>query len=102
MRKLNSKDLMTVVKIVGKVGTTLKPEPDATEAQLGINFFASALIYAESDIKPLLASVAEMTEEEFDKMPFDYPLEVIEWLAENEDLGAFFTRVKQLSGRLFQ
>ena len=102
MRKLNTSDLMTVVSIFGKVGTQLKTTEDMTNAQVGIQFLATAAQYAEEDLTKLLASVSEMEIEEFKNMPIDYPLEVIEQLAENEDLQTFFKRVKGLTEKLFK
>jgi hypothetical protein len=102
MRKLNTSDLMTVVAIFGKVGTQLKTEEGMTNAQVGIQFLATAAQYAEEDLTKLLASVSEMEVEEFKNMPIDYPIEVIEHLAENEDLQTFFTRVKGLTEKVFK
>lgn len=102
MRKLNTNDLMTVVGILGKVGANLKARDGMTNAEIGLQFLATAAQYAEQDLTRLLASVSEMDIEEFRKMPIDYPLEVIEWLAENEDLTSFFKRVKGLTEKLFQ
>jgi hypothetical protein len=102
MRKLNTSDLMTVVSIFGKVGTQLKTDENMTNAQVGIQFMATAAQYAEDDLTKLLASVSEMSIEEFKKMPIDYPLEVIEYLSEEEDLQTFFKRVKGLTEKLFK
>ena len=93
---------MTVVGILGKVGANLKTADNMTNAQVGLQFLSTAAQYAEQDLTRLLANVAEMEIEEFKAMPIDYPLEVIEWLAENEDLTGFFERVKGLTGKLFK
>lgn len=102
MRKLNTNDLMTVVGILGKVGANIKTSEGMTNAQVGLQFLSTAAQYAEQDLTRLLANVSEMTIEEFKEMPIDYPIEVIEWLAENEDLASFFKRVKGLTEKLFQ
>lgn len=102
MRKLNVSDLTKVVKILGKVGTNLNLSQEMSNAEIGLNFISTAAQYADEDLTSLLASIAEMPVEEFKKMPIDYPLEVIEELAETEDLKTFFTRAKALTGKLFK
>lgn len=102
MRKLNTSDLMTVVSIFGKVGSNLKTSEDMTNAQIGIHFVSVAAQYAEEDITKLLASISEMSIEQFRKQPIDFPITVIEELAEQEDLKAFFNRVKGLTEKLYK
>lgn len=102
MRKLNVSDLMKVVKIFGKVGTNLKMNQEMSNSEVGIQFMATAAQYAEDDLTELLASVSEMSVEEFRKQPIDFPIGVIEELAEQEDLKTFFTRAKALTEKLFK
>jgi hypothetical protein len=97
MRNLNSNDLMTCVAIFGKVGDKLKIEEGTPEAAIGMKFVSSALSFAQSDIKALLADIAEMSIEDFEQQPFDYPITVVEWLFDNEDMKSFFQRVKALT-----
>lgn len=100
MRKLNTADLMKCATILGKVGGNIKLRDGATAPEIGMAFFSSALQYAETDLRALLASVAEMTEEEFDKQPFEYPLQIIEELAEKDEFTNFLERLKVLQKRL--
>lgn len=100
MRKLNTLDLLKVTSMFGKIGKKVEISEGMTEQQIGLTFFASALEHAETELKELLAGVAEMTVEEFEKMPFDYPLDVIEHLIENEDMQGFLQRVKGLIEKL--
>jgi hypothetical protein len=100
MRKLNTYDLFKTATILGKIGTKVRISEDMNPKQLGVTFFASALQYAETDFKNLLANICEMTVEEFDKQPFDYPMEVIEKLIETEDMKSFLERVKSLVGKM--
>jgi len=102
IRNLNASDLMAVVTIFGKVGSNLNMQEGMTNAAMGIQFVSTACQYAEQDMTELLASISQMTVEEFKKMPIDFPLEIIEQLAEKEDLKAFFTRVKALTEKLFK
>lgn len=102
MRKLNTYDLFKTATIVGKIGTNLRISEGMTPQQLGITFFGGALQYAETDFKSLLANICEMSVEDFDKMPFDYPLEVIETLINTEDMKSFLERVKSLAEKMQQ
>jgi hypothetical protein len=38
-----------------------------------------------------------MSIEDFEKQPFDFPITVVEWLFDNEDMKSFFQRVKALT-----
>jgi hypothetical protein len=100
MRKLNTFDLFRTAAILGKIGTNLKITADMDPKQLGVSFFACALQYAETDLKNLLANISEMSTEEFEKMPFDYPLELIENLIESEDIKSFLERAKSLTRKM--
>ena len=106
MRNLNTADLLKTVTIAGKIGFKAKDAFKVKEGEevsslgIGMTFFSVAMEYAEKDLKELLASIAEMSVEEFDKMPFDYSLEVIEHIAETEDLAGFLQRVTHLTRKL--
>lgn len=66
------------------------------EQLFGIIIIEAAMKHAEHDFKELLASVVEMTVEEFEKEPFDAPIEILGVVAEQEDLKDFFTKVQGL------
>lgn len=100
MRKLNTLDLIKGSAILGKIGKNIDVPENASNAQVGIAIFSAVMQHAETDFKAWLADIAEMTTEEFEKMPFDYPLEVLEKLAEQEDLSRFLERVKKLMGKM--
>jgi hypothetical protein len=100
MRKLNTLDLIKGSAILGKIGKNIDVPEGAGNAQVGIAIFSAVMQHAETDFKAWLADIAEMTTEEFEKMPFDYPLELLENLAEQEDLSRFFERVKKLMGKM--
>lgn len=99
---------MKAVAIAGKISYKSKDAfklsqgEEMTSLGVGMTFFGVAMEHAESDFKSLLASIAEMPVEEFDKQPFDFPLQVIEHLAETEDLPAFLQRVGNLTKKLFK
>ena len=128
VRSLQVQDLFKVAKILGtcfdkllkaseKAGIGLKEfeekakaknkkEPEAKEPEKDFEVFAMQLfniVYeaAESDIKPFMASFIGKTAEEFDVLPYETPLIILEKLAEKEDLPGFFLRVMKLV-RLFK
>lgn len=96
MRQLNTMDLIKGSSLLGKIGKNIELPENANNAQVGIAIFSAVMAHAESDLKAWLADIAEMSTEEFEKMPFDFPLEVFEKIAEKEDLNRFFERVKKL------
>ena len=68
---------------------------------LAITVFTALFKYAGDKIKPIFANLVGMTVEEFDKQPYDLLMDIIEKLAEQEDLPGFFTRAFQLGQKLF-
>ena len=106
MRALNTSDLMKAVAIAGKIGLKAKDSLKTQEGEqmsslaIGMTFFSVAAEHAEKDLKAFLAGIAEMSIEEFDKQPFDFPIAVIEHLAETEDLQGFLQRVTTLMKKL--
>jgi hypothetical protein len=102
VRRLKTKDFFTVASLLGKMaGDASKEISDgATASQIGTIFVSNALKYAEKDIKTWLADLVNIKPEEFDGLAFDAPIEIIEQLAEKEDLLSFLQRVQQLRGKL--
>jgi hypothetical protein len=100
MRKLNSMDLIKGSSLLGKIGKNIDIPEGASNAQVGIAIFSAVMAHAETDFKTWMADIAEISVEEFEKKPFDYPLEVIEEIAEKEDLTRFFERAKNLMGKI--
>ena len=100
MRKLNTLDLIKTSTLLGKIGKDVEVTEGMSNAQIGLALFSSAMRHAETDVKELLASIAEMPVSEFEKMPFDYPIQLIEEIAEQEDLNGFLQRVRGLQNKL--
>jgi len=103
IRKLETHDLFTVATILGKCGeeatkviSQIGEGKSATA--IGLAFLAVVLKHAESDIKKWMASLIGKSVEEFDKLPFDTPLAIVEKLAKTEDIKGFFMRARKLSG----
>lgn len=86
--------------MLGKIGKNIEIPEGASNAQVGVILFSNIMQHAETDFKTWLADIAGMSVEEFEQMPFDYPLEVIEQIAEQEDLNGFLQRVKGLQSKL--
>lgn len=126
VRRLKTKDLFTVATIIAKCGNDFfitagrlligmndeeevengkkgkKEEKRKTNyGAIGISVFTSLLKYADTDIKEWLASMVEMEVKEFDELPIDAPVEIIEEMARQEDLKDFFTRVMGLRKNIF-
>jgi hypothetical protein len=98
---------MKCVAIAGKIGfkakeaLVVKQGEELNSIQVGLAFFSVAMQYAETDFKELLASIAEMSVEEFEQQPFDFPITILEHLAETEDLKSFLERVQTLAKKVF-
>lgn len=125
VRNLQTKDLYALVRILGKCGkdaliqisatlaaakvetkeneedpadvSVAKDDKDKSNISVGLTIISTLLLYAESDIKPFFASLVDKTTEEFDKLPFDATLAIIEELGKKEDLPNFFKRAMSLT-----
>lgn len=100
MRKLNTNDLIKCSALLGKIGKQIELQEGMSNAQIGITIFSTIMQYAESDFKIILADIAEMPIEEFEKQDFDFPLLILEEIAEKQDLLSFFIRVQNLTRKL--
>lgn len=103
IRNLQTSDFFKVATIISKItAEAMKDIVGGTQdtAQVGAAFISSAFKHAETDVKIWLASLIGKTPAEFDEMPFDTPLEIIEVLAERENLKSFFLRAKGLAGKV--
>jgi hypothetical protein len=97
MKKLRVNHLTKAVTIAGKIGNNVAVTKDMTAEQIGMAYFLSAMELAETEITELLADIAEMSIEEFKQQPMDFALQVIEEVAEKEDLMSFLERAKALN-----
>lgn len=87
-----------------KQETGEEKEQRTLEAGLNLAFYIFDLLieYAEGDLKKWGASLVGKTPEEFDQLPIDTPLTIIESLAESEDLAGFFQKVSGLYRKINQ
>lgn len=87
-----------------KQETEEEKEQGTLEAGLNLAFYIFDLLieYAEGDLKKWGASLVGKTPEEFDQLPIDTPLTIIESLAESEDLAGFFQKVSGLYRKINQ
>jgi len=125
VRELKTKDLYMIVKLLGKCGkdalssiseslsVAAKAEQNVEKnadgsiknnavvsssySSVGLTVISTILLYAESDIKPFFAGLINQTLEEFDNMPFDTTLAIVEELGKKEDLPNFFKRAISLT-----
>lgn len=101
VRALNAGDFHTLVNIAGKISSDAlieitRSSTQINEIQAGFAFITAAMKYANSDIKGLLCSLVGLEPGDYDKQPFDFPIQIIEKVAEQEDLQTVFLRVKGL------
>jgi hypothetical protein len=103
VRRLEAKDFFSIASILGKIGkdTFSKLEEELTESQMGLLFITNALKYAETEFKQLFASLTNTKPEDFDHLEFEAPIEVLEKIAEQEDLKKVFLRLKNLMNTFF-
>jgi hypothetical protein len=101
IRELKAKDFFTAARIISKLGNKALKEinGEVSEIQAGILLLTTALEHAESDMLDWLADIAQKTTKEFEELPFDTPLVVIEQLFAKEDMNRFLERVRALIKR---
>ncbi len=101
VRRLTAEDLFTVATILGKCGQDatriISSLTEKSDSAVGMAIISVALAHAENEIKDWLASLVDKTPEEFAKLPFSAPLEIVEKLFEQEDIPSFFGRAKKLT-----
>jgi hypothetical protein len=98
VRKLKAIDVFRVAKILSKMSKSAIQElkEETNELQMSYIFMTSALEQAENELLSFFADLVEMETEEFEELGVDAPIDVIEQLAEKEDLKNFLQRVRAL------
>lgn len=79
-----------------KDGEEPEEEIDPDIQAFGVQLFSVVLSIAETEIKAFMADLVNMKVAEFDVLPYQAPLVIIEKLAKEEDLPAFFQRATKL------
>lgn len=102
IKRLNTQHFWSIVSMIRKGGkeAILKlqelnkgaADNQGADLERGMIIFDVAMEYAEKDLQTLFADLAGMTLEEYREAPYDVTLEIIEQLAEQEDLASFFKR----------
>lgn len=104
VRPLVVDDLFAVAKIIAKATgegmKALASMQDASEREVGMAIVTVGVAHAEKETKAWLADLIGKTPEELGKMPMTAALDIVEQLAEQEDLRAFFTRASALAKKL--
>ena len=104
VRKLNSGDFHKLLKIAGKMGNnalvSLVKQTQVTNFSAGMAFVSAALECASEDIKALLCDLTGLTIEQYDQQEFDFPIDVMEKVFEQQDMGKVFLRVKGLMSKI--
>ena len=70
----------------------IKKQKADADMERGMILFDIAMEHAETDLQKLFADLADMTLDEYQQADFDLTLEIIEQLADKEDLASFFQR----------
>jgi len=85
--------------IVNTISSTLKDTGGVTlESMLPLiqKTFNLLVAYLDADVSRWFADLCGFTIEQYDAMPFDVDLEVIEHLKQSGEITGFFTRALQL------
>lgn len=106
-RRLQAKDVFTAARVFAnaredilRAVMDLRAEhPDASEKEVGMAIGGVLLQRADTDVHDWLADLAQKTPAEFDAMPLEELLGLIEQLVDNEDWPGFFSRVTGLANR---
>jgi hypothetical protein len=103
LRRLNTYDVFKVVPIVSKgASAILAGNGSLSNAQM-LQVLFSALLSSEKEVIELLASIIGVAPQDFrdgERFPMTTMVDIIEALAEHEDLKAFTERVQTVLRRL--
>jgi hypothetical protein len=69
-------------------------------AKIGIDLVKTALEFLEDDVAAWFADLVGKTPEEFDEMPFDVEMVIIDQLVNAEEANSFFTRALQIYNKI--
>ena len=108
MRPLQVKDVFTVARMLGKItkgarselATALTSKKKANPTEIGMALFQSVFIEAEEDLKVWLADLISKEVGEFEAMPPNTVLDIVEKLVAQEGIGDFFAKASQLATKL--
>jgi hypothetical protein len=74
-----------------------KKSPDDVYSKVGMSILRQLLEVVEDDFVSWLRSLVNKTAEEFDNLPFDIELDIIEQIVESKWAADFFTRALRLA-----
>lgn len=105
IRRLEVRDVFTVARMLSKVAGGVKSQmmsamqdrDSINPMELGIDMFTSLFVETEDDMKGWMASLINKEQADFEVMPALTILDLIEGLAKQEDVRAFFIRASSLS-----
>jgi hypothetical protein len=104
VRPLCVNDLFAVAKIISKAAgegvKALSGMQGASEEEVGLAVVTIGIGHAEDETKAWLADLIGKTPEEFGKMPPTAALDIVDQLADQEDLRAFFSKAGGLAKKL--
>lgn len=112
IRKLNAGDLTVALNLVergmsaldqdmfqrlAKAGSLTGPEAAIEKQRVGIEAFQRLLSTVPDAVMDWCASLSNMTRQEFDELPIDAPLQVLEQMLEDEGLSRFLLGLQRVS-----
>jgi hypothetical protein len=102
--KLGSSSLLTLISsdvATGKkTAATVEPETDNKLITIGIDMFKMMLEVIEDDVAAWFADLINVKVEEFDNLPFDIEIKILEQIVEAPEAADFFTGALRLSKKM--
>jgi len=105
VRRLTAGDFLKLSRIVkkgmvdiGRIDFTRKPGEDDTAfgIRVGRDGLIALMDHCYEDMVDFLVDLSSKAREEFEAMPFTYPMDLVLELSESEDLRAFFSQASAL------
>lgn len=103
LRRLNVRDVFRIVPIVSKGANAILSGNGALTPPQILQALMQALVTSEREVTALLADIIGVEPRDFeygDRFPITAVIDIIEAVAEHEDLRAFIERVQAAAGRL--
>jgi hypothetical protein len=103
LRRLNVRDVFRIVPIVSKGANAILAGNGQLQPAQILQALMQALVTSEREVTALLADLIGVTPDDFNdghRFPITATIDIIEAVAEHEDLRAFIARVQAAAGRL--
>lgn len=81
-------------------GENQGPQKSDIFTKIGVEIIKQLLDVLEEDVSAWFADLIGKTPDEFDEMPFDIEMNIIEQLANSEEANSFFTRALRVFNKM--